>query len=296
MTNQVWLITGCSSGFGELFVRQLTAQGDRVVATGRNAEIRLAHLKETGAAILDLDVTLPQAKIEKKFKEAWDIYGTIDVLVNNAGYIQCGAVEEINQEELQRSFDTMVHGPINLTRAALPYFRERGSGWLLYMGSQSGFVGEPGGTAYCASKFAIEGAVESLSKELAWLAPGIKPLIIESGIHGTEVMAKIQHVPSRVPFWQPLNEAARVRSRGNYENPPGSAPDMVSKVIQIVKGTGVAAGRDIPLRIPFGSHCLSEMRKKIEQLQKTYDEWESVANGTDLEEGKIPMSRLPDEK
>lgn len=62
-----------------------------------------------------------------------------------------------SQEELQRAFDTMVHGPINLTRAALPRFRERGSGWLVYMNSQSGFVGEPGATAYCAPKFAIEG-------------------------------------------------------------------------------------------------------------------------------------------
>ncbi|KAI1073701.1 NAD(P)-binding protein [Whalleya microplaca] len=304
MTKQVWLITGCSSGFGELFVRQLTAQGDQVVATGRNAETRLAHLKETGAAILDLDVTAPQAEIEKMFKEAWDVYGTIDVLVNNAGYIQCGAMEELTyaslalpfQEELQRSLDTIVHGPINLTRAALPYFRERGSGWLLYMNSQSGFVGEPGATAYCASKFAIEGAVESLSKELAWLAPGIKPLIIESGIHSTEIMANLQHVPPRVPFWRPLNEAARVRGRGNYENPPGNAPDMIAKVIQIVKGTGVAAGREIPLRIPFGSHCLAEMRRKIEQLLKTYEEWESVANSTDFEEGQTPMPRLPDEK
>lgn len=137
------------------------------------------------------------------------------------------------------------------------------------------------------------GAVESLSKELAWLAPGIKPLIIESGIHGTEVMANLQHVTPRVPFWQPLNEAARVRSRGNYENPPGDASDMVSKVIQIVKGTGVAAGREIPLRIPFGSDCLGEMRRKIEQLQKTYTDWEDVANSTDFEEGKTPMPRLP---
>lgn len=135
--------------------------------------------------------------------------------------------------------------------------------------------------------------MESLSKELAWLAPGIKPLIIESGIHSTEVMANLQHVTPRVPFWQPLNEAARVRSRGNYENPPGSAPDMVSKVIQIVKGTGVAAGREIPLRIPFGSDCLAEMLGKLEQLRKTYKEWENVANSTDFEEGKKPMARLP---
>lgn len=135
--------------------------------------------------------------------------------------------------------------------------------------------------------------MESLAKELAWLAPGVKPLIIESGIHGTEIMAKLQIVESRVPFWKPLNEAAKMRGQGNYENPAGNAADMIGKVIQIVKGTGVAEGRDIPLRIPFGSDCLSEMRKKIEELQQTYNDWESVANSTDYTEGKRPMARLP---
>lgn len=138
--------------------------------------------------------------------------------------------------------------------------------------------------------------MESLAAELAWLAPGIKPLIIESGIHSTEIMAKLQIVPSRVPFWQPLNEAARRRGQGNYENPAGDAADMISKVIQIVKGTGVAQGRTIPLRIPFGSDCLAEMRKKIEVLQRTYSEWEDVANSTDYEQGKKPMARLPEDK
>lgn len=106
-------------------------------------------------------------------------------------------------------------------------------------------------------------------------------------------MANLQIVPSRVPFWQPLNDAARVRGRGNYENPAGNASDMIAKVIQIVQGTGVAEGREIPLRVPFGSDCLAEMRKKIEELQKTYNEWESVANSTDYEEGIKPMARRP---
>lgn len=92
---QTWLITGCSSGFGEQFVRQLTALGDHVIATGRNAETKLAHLKDTGAVILDLDVTAPQSVIDEKFKQALEAYGNIDVVVNNAGFIQCGAVEEL---------------------------------------------------------------------------------------------------------------------------------------------------------------------------------------------------------
>lgn len=93
---QTWLITGCSSGFGELFVRQLRAQGDNVIATGRNAETRLSHLKDTGASILDLDVSAPPEDIETKMAEAWALYpGGIDVVVNNAGYILSGAVEEL---------------------------------------------------------------------------------------------------------------------------------------------------------------------------------------------------------
>jgi NAD(P)-dependent dehydrogenase (short-subunit alcohol dehydrogenase family) len=96
MAPLTWFITGCSSGFGELLVRQLRAAGDNVIATGRSAETRLAHLKDTGAAIIDLDVTAPVAEIQAKVDEAWNIYpGGIDVVVNNAGYIVSGPVEEL---------------------------------------------------------------------------------------------------------------------------------------------------------------------------------------------------------
>jgi NAD(P)-dependent dehydrogenase (short-subunit alcohol dehydrogenase family) len=95
-TPKTWLITGCSSGFGELFVRQVRALGNNVIATGRNAEKRLAHLQDTGARILDLDVTAPASEIKAKMDEAWGLYPNgIDVVVNNAGYILSGAVEEL---------------------------------------------------------------------------------------------------------------------------------------------------------------------------------------------------------
>lgn len=96
MAPQTWFITGCSSGFGAEFVHQLRAQGDNVIATGRNAETKLAHLKDTGASILDLDVTAPEEAIAAKIEEAWGLFpGGIDVVVNNAGYILSGAFEEI---------------------------------------------------------------------------------------------------------------------------------------------------------------------------------------------------------
>jgi NADP-dependent 3-hydroxy acid dehydrogenase YdfG len=90
-----WFITGCSSGFGESLVRQLRDAGDNVIASGRNAETKLSHLKETGATILDLDVTSSPEVIKAKTDEAWGIHDGIDVVVNNAGYILSGAIEEL---------------------------------------------------------------------------------------------------------------------------------------------------------------------------------------------------------
>lgn len=91
----VWLVTGCSSGFGEEFVHQIVARGDKVIATGRNAESRLSHLKDIGAAILDLDITTSPESIKAKIQEAISIFGKIDILVNNAGFSMCALSEDI---------------------------------------------------------------------------------------------------------------------------------------------------------------------------------------------------------
>ena len=96
MAPLVWLITGCSSGFGEAFVHDAISRGDKVIATGRKAEPRLAHLKGTGASILDLDVTSSQEELDLKIKQAISVYGRIDVLVNNAGYVQTGLLEAVS--------------------------------------------------------------------------------------------------------------------------------------------------------------------------------------------------------
>ena len=94
MPEQVWFITGASSGFGEEFVTQILRRGDKVIATARNIS-KIQHLKEAGAAILQLDITAPQSELDAKAKEAIDIYGRIDVLTNNAGYVAIGTIEEM---------------------------------------------------------------------------------------------------------------------------------------------------------------------------------------------------------
>ncbi len=95
MTQLTWLVTGCSSGFGKQFVDSILERGDHVIATARQADERLQHLKGGGAFILDLDVTASQSELDTKVKEALEVYGGVDVLVNNAGYIEAGIIEEL---------------------------------------------------------------------------------------------------------------------------------------------------------------------------------------------------------
>ena len=109
MPQFTWLVTGCTSGIGENFVHAIIARGDRVIATARNATERLQHAKDAGAAILDLDITAPQAELDAKIKEAIGIYGALDVLVNNAAYIEASLVEEARYNARDKKCVCMVH-------------------------------------------------------------------------------------------------------------------------------------------------------------------------------------------
>ncbi|KAF5689968.1 oxidoreductase yusZ [Fusarium denticulatum] len=277
-----WFITGCSSGFGEALVRQLRSAGDNVVATGRDADTKLAHLKETGVAILDLDVSSSSEVIKFKIDEAWSIYNGIDVVVNNAGYILSGAVEELTQEDMEKSFQVNFHGPMNITRAVLPYLRNKGSGTLLFVGSQAGWHADPSASGYCASKFALEGAIECLSKELAIFAPGLKVLIVEPGYCRTPVFNKIQHVEARVPEYAQFNEAVRQAEGTLTGNSPGDPGKAVARMIELVKGIGFAEGKNAPLRVPLGSDSWSRVKTKCEETLEICREWEELAKSVDI--------------
>ncbi|KAF5631120.1 oxidoreductase yusz [Fusarium tjaetaba] len=277
-----WFITGCSSGFGEALVRQLRSAGDNVIATGRNADTKLSHLKETGAAILELDVSSSPEIIKSKIDEAWSIYDGIDVVINNAGYILSGAVEELTQEDMEKSFQVNFHGPMNITRAVLPYLREKGSGTLLFVGSQAGWHADPSASGYCASKFALEGAVECLSKELAIFASGLKVLIVEPGYCRTPVFNKIQHVEARVPEYAQFNEAVRQAEATLTENSPGDPEKAVARMIELVKGTGFAEGKKMPLRVPLGSDSWSRVKAKCEETLEICRDWEDLAKSVDI--------------
>ncbi|QPC59865.1 hypothetical protein HYE67_002096 [Fusarium culmorum] len=247
-----WFITGCSSGFGESFVRQLRAAGDNVIATGRNAQTKLSHLEDTGAAIMDLDVAAPPGVIKAKIYEAWGIYDGIDVVVNNAGFILSGPFEE-----------------------------QRKSGTLLYVSSQAAWHSDPGASSYCASKFALEGAVECLAKELAIIAPTLKVLIVEPGYCRTPVFDKVQYVTGSVPDYSQFNEAVRGGVATLSATSPGNPDIAVAQMIELVKGTGFAEGKTMPLRVPLGSDCWERIKAKCEETLEICNEWEGAARSID---------------
>jgi len=137
-------------------VKQILARGDKVIATARSLS-KIQHLKETGASILEFDVTAPQSVLDAKAEEAIAMYGGIDVLVNNAGYMGLGTLEDTTHEKWVEQYDTNVFGVIDVTTAFMPHFRAKKEGIVLFIGSLAGWYGDAAAGPYCSSKFALQG-------------------------------------------------------------------------------------------------------------------------------------------
>ncbi|KAI1246702.1 hypothetical protein MGN70_010581 [Eutypa lata] len=283
MSQRVWLVTGCSSGLGEEFVRQILSRGDQVIATARKLET-LKSLEEAGAVILQLDVTDNQLLIQETVDKAISIHGRIDVLVNNAGFITSGSWEDLEPEQLLAQFDTNVFGTMRVTRAVLPHFRQRRSGTMVFISSLSGWIGHPFVGAYAGSKFALEGLVESLSKETAHL--GIKTLLIEPGRFRTKLLSasNLSAVPTKVPEHAEASSALHQHLAEEDQKQDGDASKAIKVILDLVRREGCAEGRDVPFRLPLGPDCFTEMKEKCEETLRVLEDWKPVITGTNFEE------------
>ena len=166
---KVWLITGCSTGFGRELAKRLLEDGYRVVVTARDAsKIQdLVEINRANALALTLDVT-NEAQIKSAVAEAERHFGAIDVLVNNAGFGYFGAIEESEDAEVRAMFEANFWGLANMTRAVLPQMRARRSGFIVNVSSIGGFVAFPTVGYYNATKFAVNGFSEALQKEVGY--------------------------------------------------------------------------------------------------------------------------------
>jgi NAD(P)-dependent dehydrogenase (short-subunit alcohol dehydrogenase family) len=182
----VWLITGAGRGMGIHIARAALAAGNAVVATGRNIDtVTRAVGKADDLQVVKLDITSPE-DAEAAVKVAVDRFGGIDILVNNAGNFYAGFFEEITPRDFRAQVETLLFGPLNVTRAVLPVMRAQRSGVIVTISSTAGIRGGEFLTAYAASKFGVEGWMESLTPEVAPF--GIRTMLVEPGFFRTELL------------------------------------------------------------------------------------------------------------
>jgi NAD(P)-dependent dehydrogenase (short-subunit alcohol dehydrogenase family) len=218
MTQQnVWLITGASRGMGTDIAQAALSAGHSVVATGRDAaRVAEAVGAHDNLLTVELDVT-DSVSVELAVRAAIDRLGRIDVLVNNAGNFYAGFFETVSPDQLRAQMETNFFGALNVTRAVLPTMRSQRSGQVITVTSTAGFVGGQFASAYAASKFALEGWMESLNEELAPF--GIRTMAVEPGFFRTELLVEgsstiwpelqiedyAENTASTIAFWKSMN-------------------------------------------------------------------------------------------
>ena len=186
--SKVWFITGAGRGMGVDIAKAALAAGHKVVATGRNTDKVAEALGESAnLLVVKLDITKP-ADAESAVKAAVDRFGRIDVLVNNAANFYAGFFEELTPEQMERQLSTSLIGPMNVTRAVLPVMRKQRSGLIITISSTAGLIGFEFGTAYAASKFGLEGWMQSLQAEVEPF--GIDTITVNPGFFRTELLTE----------------------------------------------------------------------------------------------------------
>ncbi|KPM45952.1 hypothetical protein AK830_g655 [Neonectria ditissima] len=288
MTSQtpVWFITGASSGFGRSIAIEALRRGHHVIATARHSS-SLAALAEDGAYTLDLDVTAPEDVIEAKVKQAHDVHGRLTYIVNAAGYVLEGACEEASAKEVFDQFNTNVLGAIKVTRAAIPHLRARRAGAIALFGSLASWNGSPATGLYNASKWAVSGFSESMSAELAPL--GVAVTCVEPGMFRTEFLNAGRRVGTerrlRDVYAAGAEEYRAILDRSDNKQ-LGDVEKGASVTVDVLTRTGVAQGREIPLRLVLGSDCVGVIKDKCENTLKLLKEWEDIAVSTDHDDMK----------
>ncbi|KAA1474651.1 NAD(P)-binding protein [Dentipellis sp. KUC8613] len=282
----VWLITGTSSGIGRDLALAALNRGDKVIATARSRSLgRLDALKEKGAATLELDVTAPLETLRETARKAIAIYGHVDVVVNNAGYIEVGALEETTEEETYTQFNTLIFGGLNVARALLPSMRERKTGTIVWIGSVGGWRPLPNGGLYGAAKYATRGISETLDEEISPL--GLRSIVFELGYFRTNFLTdghRAAYKP-RIEDYKPITEAANARLAAYNQCQPGDPVKGVQVIIDLVRGEGAAQGRRVPSVVALGSDCFDVVKGSCEKTLANLKEWEAVTKSTDFPKG-----------
>lgn len=266
--SKVWFVTGSSRGLGRNFVEAALSRGDKVAATARNTEGLADLVAAHGEAVLPLqmDVT-DKAAVFEGVRRAKEHFGRLDVIVNNAGYAQIGAVEELTERELRDQLETNLFGAVWVVQAALPYLREQRAGHIIQLSSAAGVIAMPLGGAYHASKWALEGLNEALAGEVAEF--GVKVTIVEPGGFATrdgknpDPLAN-GHMSQTDPAYDGLRRRLGAAAGKQPAGDPAAAAQALVKLVD---------SDDPPLRVLFGLGFYPMLQQAYADRLKTWSDW-----------------------
>ena len=270
--SKVWFVTGAGRGMGADIAKAVLAAGHQVVATGRNTD-RVARALGESASLLvvKLDVTKP-AESEAAVKAAVDRFGRIDVLVNNAASFYAGYFEELTPEQMELQLSTSLVGPMNVTRAVLPVMRKQGSGRIVSISSSAGLTGFEFCTAYAASKFGVEGWMESLQSEVEPF--GIQTLTINPGFFRTELLTE-ESTSYAAPLVKDYDER-RTQQIAFWKSQNGKQSGDPAKLAQaLIK---LVNQKDLPRRFIAGADAIGIAEQKIALLQQQTDAYRALSS------------------
>ena len=270
---RTWLITGSSAGFGRALALAALADGDRVVATARSIEALddLVAVAPDRTLAVPLDVT-DRGQVEVAVATATERFGTIDVLVNNAGLASVGAVEELDEDQHRRLMDTMYFAPIALLQAVLPGMRARRRGTIVQMSSMGGQVSMPGFGAYCAAKFGLEAISEALAGEVAPF--GIRVLLVEPGAFATSFGGARAQVSPDSGHYDDTVGRQRAAVNGMNGGQPGDPDKAAAAILQALSSPSP------PLRLALGSDAVDAIGATLEARRRELDRWSTLSLST----------------
>ncbi|GAA0884372.1 oxidoreductase [Sphingobacterium siyangense subsp. cladoniae] len=278
---KTWFITGSSRGLGRSITAAVLAKGDNIAATARNPK----QLEEFVTQYPDQIIALPvdvtsREQIDKAVKDTIEKFGRIDVLVNNAGVGITGAVEEFSDEQMDSQLHINLHGPIDVTRAVLPYMRKQGSGSIFNISSVGGRVGSAGFSMYQAGKFGLQGFTEVLAQEVSHL--GIKVTSIEPGGIRTDWSAGSMTYANVIDDYkkvlQPLKDYLKTII------PMGSPQKAAQVIIDLVEHP------EPPVHLLLGSDAVSILEAVETQRKAELEKWKHISISTDYGDVENPWA------
>lgn len=273
-STKVWLITGSSRGIGKALTLAVLKKGDHVIATARN-ENDLLFLQQTypdSVTTMKLDVTDEENAL-KVVSAIIQEYGRIDVLVNNAGYGNINSIEETSLADFRAQVETNLFGTVILSKAVLPYMRERRSGHIIQFSSVGGRIGPIGRGAYAAGKWGVEGFSEVLFKEVGPL--GIKVTIIEPGGFRTDFAGSSTNINEGLADYAATVGATAQFQRNFNGKQPGDPDKAAQAIIEVVSLP------DPPLRLLLGSDAVNAVEASDQERLKQLDKWRRLSKSTD---------------